>query len=118
MFLDKLKEILALDGVSDREKIDRTKSETDKLIAAEEAMELERLRQLHQRFEGIDIGPHLGGKPFSEERRIDLDEARKDVAIWKRPFKWLYITDLRPRVGTNTPLAYIRLDDKASSIYQ
>lgn len=118
MFLDKLKEILGLDEVSDREKIALARSETGKLIAAEKAMEFERLRQLHQRFEGVDIGAHLSGKPFSEERRIDLDKTRTNVVIWNRPFKSLCITDLRAHVGTSTPVAYIRLDDKTSSIYQ
>ena len=114
MFIDMLKDILGLDNLSDKEKV----LQAQKLTAAQEAIELEHYRQLQQRFESIDLGSYIGGRPFGDEVTMDLSTPRTDVEIWNRPFKSLCITQLRHLVGANTPVAYIRFDEKTSSKYR
>lgn len=115
MFLDSLKAVLGLVDLADNEKI----SEVNKLVAAERAIQRERARQLYQRFEAVDLGYHLAGKPFSDEEEIDLGVARTNALIWNRPFKALCITEISVPVGTpSSAVAYLRFDNKTSSMYR
>ncbi|GAI85142.1 unnamed protein product, partial [marine sediment metagenome] len=118
MFLDELSRILRL-KVSAEERITLAQRETQKVQIAEEAMELERVKLLRQRYAGAEIEARLPGNPFSDEETIDLGTARDNKLVWDRPFKALYITECKIVLpGTDFPVAYIRFNDPGSSVYQ
>ncbi|MBA7501164.1 MAG: hypothetical protein GH144_00025 [Clostridia bacterium] len=118
MFLDELSRILRL-KVPAEKRITLAQAETQRVQIAEEAMELERVKLLHQRFAGTEIEQRLTGNPFSDEETIDLGTARDNKLVWNRPFKALYITECKIALpGTDFPVAYVRFNDPASSIYQ
>lgn len=117
MFLDELARVLRLKVPAD-ERITLAQAETQKIIIAEEAMELERIKLLRQRFAGVEIERRLPGNPFSDEETIDLGTARDNKLIWNRPFKAVYITELKALASGDFPVAYMRFNDEASSIYQ
>lgn len=125
MFLDALKNILGLDNVSDKEKLRLAQRETEKVIAAERAMDYERLKQLHIRFEGVDVGAPFAGQFFSQEKTINLEKERKDLCIYNRPFKSFVVTELYPKLaisphtwGLMPPTAYLRFNQKESFKYK
>lgn len=125
MFLDPLKSILGMDSITDKEKLDLAQRETQRIIAAEKAMEYERLKKLHIRFEAVDVGAPFPGQFFSEEKTINLAKKRDDVCIYNRPFKSFVVTELYPKLavsphswGLMPPIAYVRLNQKASPKYK
>ena len=118
MFLDELARVLRLRVPADQV-IKLAQAETQRVQIAEEAIELERVKLLHQRYTGIEVEAGLTGKPFSDEETIDLGTARDNKLIWDRPFKALYITECKIVLpGGNFPTAYVRFNDQASSLYQ
>jgi len=125
MFLDTLRNILGLDGVSDKEKVRLARHETEKLEAAERAMDYERLQQLYSRFEGVMVDELPSAQAFTDEETIDLGKQRKDVCIYNRPFKSFVVTELYPNLaisphewGMMPPTAYLRFNSLGSSKYK
>ena len=125
MFLDELARILRL-KVTDGEKIKLARAETQKIQIAEEAMELERIKLLHQRFEGVVVPRKENLTFFTVEETIDLGIARDNVEIYNRPFKTLTITEHLPGAyethphtwGAMRPKAYLRFNSASSPLYR
>lgn len=125
MILDIIKNILGLDDVSDREKVDMARGETERALAANRAREYERFKKLQVQFEGVEVGEAFAGELFSQEETINLGKERKDLCIYNRPFKSFVVTELYPKLaisphewGLMPPTAYLRFNRLASRMYK
>jgi len=114
MFLDELARVLRL-NVSADEKVELAQAETEKIILAEEELEMQRIIALRTRFRGQEKEEGEANiNWFSDEQVIDLGVARENEVIFNRGGKALYITEFHASPDNTR----IRFNNVASPYYR
>lgn len=108
MFLDKLLQILSMDGVPDARKLASAQREAQEIALIEQGLELKRLQALHERYVGFRL-PRKGLQA-SGELEFDLGTARDNEVIDNKGGRIIFITEC-------TGTAKFRFDGIARDTY-